>query len=158
MEACRAMSDPIEHLYTLHTNPFLFATTLRGFFEYSKPRQHSVLLSYLVLPIVLDQGNRDFLESARRTSNLRTMLTHRQLLTAIPQRLEDYREVTNDTLRYLISSNLLTVNGTQVQLGLSDALDPVAPPGAVAAANKLAEFLNPFDVPTIYRLLGVMQL
>lgn len=158
MEARRAMSDPIDHLYTLHTNPFLFASTLRGFFEHLKPRQHSVLLAYLVLPIVLEQKNRDFLEKARRTSNLRTMLTHRELLTAIPQRLEDYRQVTNDTLRYLVSAELLTMDGTQARLGPYNAVDPVAPPGAVVAAAKLAEFFKPFDVPAIYRLLGVMQL
>jgi hypothetical protein len=152
------MSDPINHLYTLHTNPFLFATTLHGFYESLGPRQHSVLLAYLVLPIVLEQKNRDFLQKARSNSSLRTMLTHRDLLTAIPQRLEDYREVTMDTLKYLVSAHLLEVKGTDIVLGPSRPTDLTAPSGTVAAARKLAEFFNPFDVPAIYRLLGVMQL
>jgi hypothetical protein len=152
------MSDPISHLYTLHTNPFLFATTLHGFYDQLGARQHSVLLAYLVLPIVLEQKNRDFLQKARSTSSLRTMLTHRELLTAIPQRLEDYRQVTVDTLRYLVSAHLLEVQGSEVVLGPNSPPDPIAPPGAVAAARKLAEFFKPFDVPTIYRLLGVIQL
>ena len=152
------MSDPISHLYTLHTNPFLFATTLHGFYESLGPRQHSVLLAYLVLPIVLEQKNRDFLQKAKSNSNLRTMLTHRDLLTGIPQRLDDCREVTIDTLKYLVSAHLLEVEGSTVVLGSSRPTDLTAPSGTVAAARKLAEFFKPFDIPTIYRLVGVMQL
>ena len=152
------MNDPIEHLYTLHTNPFLFATTIHGFYECLALRKHSVLLAYLVLPIVLEQKNRDFLLKARSSSNLRTMLTHRDLLTGIPQRLEDYREVTVDTLKYLVSAHLLEVKGTDIVHGPTPLTDITAPLCTVAAARKLARFFDPFDVPTIYRLLGVMQL
>lgn len=152
------MSDPISHLYTLHNNPFLFATTLHGFYTCLTPRKHSVLLAYLVLPVVLEQKNRDFLQKARSTSSLRTMLTHRELLTAIPQRVEDYRHLSVETLRYLVSAGQLQVHGTNVFVGPKAPTDPIAPPGAVAAARKLAEFFEPFDVPTTYRLLGVMQL
>lgn len=158
MEARCVMSDPISHLYTLHNNPFLFATTLHGFYDCLAPRKNSVLLAYLVLPVVLEQKNRHFLQKARSTSSLRTMLTHRELLTAIPQRVEDYRQLSVDTLRYLISAGQLQVHGTNVSVGPNAPTDPIAPPGAVAAARKLAEFFEPFDVPTIYRLLGVMQL
>lgn len=158
MEAHSAMSDPIVHLYTLHNNPFLFATTLHAFYDCLAPRKHSVLLAYLVLPVVLEQKNRDFLQKARSSSNLRTMLTHRELLTAIPQRVEDYRQLSVDTLRYLVSAGQLQLRGTTVLAGPTAPDDPISPPGAVAAARKLAKFFEPFEVPTIYRLLGVMQL
>jgi hypothetical protein len=152
------MNDPISHLYTLHTNPFLFASTLHGFYECLGEHERSVLLAYLVLPIVLEQKNRDFLLKARSTSNLRTMLTHRELLTAIPQRLDDYKEATIKTLRYLVSANVLEIKGMSVLIGANSLPDQTAPPGTVSAARKLAEFFKPFDVPAIYRLLGVMQL
>lgn len=152
------MTDPISHLYVLHTNPFLFASTLHNFYERLGPRQHSVLLAFVVLPIVLEPKNREFLLKARSTSSLRTMLTHRELLTGIPQRLEEYREVTMETLRYLVSARLADVDDARVLLGSSRLTDSTSPPGTVSAARKLADFFAPFDVPTIYRLLGVMQL
>jgi len=152
------MSNPIDHLYTLHTNPFLFAATLHAFYESLGPQKHSMLLSYLVLPIVLEQKNRDFLRKARSNSNLRTMQARRELLTAIPQRLEDYRQVTIDTMKYLISAHLLEVNGTTISVGPNQLTDQTSPPGAVLAARLLATFFKPFDITTIYRLLGVMQL
>jgi hypothetical protein len=154
------MSDPIVHLYVLHNNPFLFATTMHGFYESLGSRPRSILLAFLVLPIVLDTRNRTFLEKARSTSNLRTMLARQELLRAVPQRAQDYREVTTATLKYLFSNRLLEFEGDVVipTLSPSQLIDPVAPDGAVVAARKLAEFFQPFDVPTIYRLLGVMQL
>lgn len=158
MEAGCAMSDAIENLFTLHNNPFLFATTLHGFFVSLGEKQNSVLLAYIVLPIVLEQQNRDFLSKARSTSNLRTMMTHRNLLVGIPARLEDYRQVSLETLRYLVSARLLDVLGTSVLPGSNAPTDPISPPSAVDAARKLAEFFKPFDVPSIYRMLGVMHL
>ena len=158
METRNAMTDPLSYLYVLHTNPFLFAATLHGFYDSLGPRDHSVLLAYLVLPVVLDQKNREFLNKAKSTSNLRTMMTRRDLLGGIPQRLEDYREVTMETLKYLVGSCQLEVNNNSVLIGPSPLTDFTAPSGTVSAARKLADFFKPFDVPTIYRSLGVMQL
>ena len=152
------MSDPIEHLYTLHNNPFLFAATLHVFYENLGLHEHSVLLAYLVLPIVLEQKNRDFLCKAKSTSSLRTMQTRRDLLTTIPQRLEDYRHVTTDTVKYLISAHILEIDGATISIGRNKLTDQTSPLGAVAAARRLATFFKPFDVPTIYRSLGVMHL
>jgi hypothetical protein len=154
------MNDPIAHLYVLHNNPFLFASTLRAFYEILEPRPRSVLLAFLVLPIVLDPRNRTFLQRATSRSSLRTMLARRELLRATSQRVDDYRNVTIDTLKYLVSAHLLDLDGDTVlvNFGKSQLVDSIAPDGAVLAARKLAEFFQPFDVPTVYRLLGVMQL
>lgn len=153
------MSDPLHHMYVLHTNPFLFATTVHAFYERLGTKEKSILLAYLILPIVLDKRNRLFLARAKSTSSLRTMLADPKKMRALPARVEQFREVTNGTLRYLFSLNALCMKEDSVVLGdIDEPLSDVAPENAVAAARKLADWLQPLDIPTIYRTLGVLQL
>lgn len=149
----------IDHLYTLHNNPFLFARALLEFYEALGDKEHSALLAYLVLPIVLDKDNRDALIRAIATSNLRTFVNRGERLRALPDRVADYRENGNACLRYLVSLEAIKFDGSTVLVKNKDVLNTqISPPGICDAARVLARFFRNHEVPTIFRMLGVMGL
>lgn len=149
----------IGHLYVLHNNPFLFARALLDFFEALGEKEHSALLAYLVLPIVLDKDNRDVLMRAIATSNLRTFVSRGERLRALPDRVADYRENGNACLRYLLSVDAIEFEGSTVRVKNKNALSKqISQPGICDAARVLARFFRNHEVPTIFRMLGVMGL
>lgn len=149
----------IDHLYVLHNNPFLFARALLEFFEALGEKEHSALLSYLVLPIVLDKDNRDVLVRAIATSNLRTFVGRGERLRALPDRVAEYRENGNACLRYLVSLDAIKFEGSMVRVKSMHALNKqISPPEVCDAARVLARFFRNHEVPTIFRMLGVMGL
>lgn len=149
----------IDHLYVLHNNPFLFARALYDFFEVLEEKEHSALMAYLVLPIVLDKANRDVLMRAIATSNLRTFINRGERLRALPDRVAAYRENSNACLRYLVSLDAIKFDGSKVRVKNNDALNKqISPPDVCEAARVLARFFRNHEVPTIFRMLGVMGL
>jgi hypothetical protein len=153
------MTSAIDHLYELHSNPFLFSNALYAFFETLGEKEHSVLLAYLVLPIALNSENGKALGKARRTSNLRTFVSKQGRLSALPGRIEDCREVTNATLRYLFSLKAIKASGDMLVVEPGIILpDETSPPGLVLAASVLGRFFKEYQVPAVYRMLGIMAL
>src|SRR5262249_55502048 len=122
-------------------------------------KEHSLLLSYLVLPIALDGENRKALGRSKSTSCLRTFASKQGRLRALPERLEECREVTNATLRYLLSLKAVKAHGDMVVVEPRTELpDKTPPPGLVWAASVLGRFLGEYQVPAVYRMLGIMAL
>lgn len=150
----------IEHLYVLHNNPFLLARTLLEFFEaLGDDKENSLFLAYLVLPIVLDKENRAALTRAISTSNLRTFIGRGERLRAMPERVAHYRSSCNACLRYLISVNAIEFVGCSVRVMNSGVMsNHMSPHGVNNAARVLAGFFKNHQVPTIYRMMGVMGL
>lgn len=149
----------IEHLYVLHNNPFLFARAMAAFFESVGNKEHTLVLAYLVLPIILDEENRKVLGRARPNSNLRTFVAHEERLRSLPKRVEHYREITNSTLRYLFSLKVIETVDNTVQVVRKETIaDQVTLDGLIKAAQVLGRFFKDYPVPAIYRMVGVMSL
>lgn len=153
------MTSALDHLYELHTNPFLFARAMLAFFESLGEKEQSVLLAYLVLPIVLNRENRTFLSRAKSNSSLRTFSSKPERLRALPERVEAYRENTNATLRYLISLKAIRLSDRRIVVVDGVELpDGTSPDGLVSAAATLGRFFKDYQVPAVYRMMGVMAL
>lgn len=153
------MTSAIDHIYELHTNPFIFSNAMLSFFEALGEKEHAVLLSYLVLPIALDGEARTFLKRANSTSNLRTFVSKVDRLRALPERVENYRACTNATLRYLFSLRAIQLSVDCIVVSRNATLpDEASPDGLVKAANTLGRFFKEYPVPAVYRMIGVMEL
>ena len=153
------MNDPIHLLHVLHNNPFIFAPVIGNFYKVLGDKENSFLLGYLILPITLHQPSRKFLNNANRRSSLRTMLKDRGNIYGLDERVALYREITNTTIQYLLGSGSISVHG-QVAVSAADCqiLDGPSPSGVIKAARRLGTFFQPYDVPTVFRMLGVMSL
>lgn len=151
--------DVIQHLQALHNNPFIFAQPMANFYAALPPKEGSLLLAYLVLPIVLQEPARTVLKKNSSRTTLRSFLSERDRIFGLESRVQAWRDMTNTTVQYLSGTNILAIesNLTVVCTKSSD-LEDISPPGVAVSAKKLAKIFSPYDVPTIYRMLGVMKL
>lgn len=153
------MSDPIHHLNVLHNNPFILAKPMQAFFKELGYKEQSILLAYLVLPLTLHMPSRTFLKRARSNSSIRSMVKERKRIYALDLRMHRHREMTNLTLQYLLSHKaLLLMDKMVIQNSDNQELDCPSPDGVLKAAISLARIFSPYDVPTIYRKLGLHAL
>ena len=153
------VGDIIQHLQTLHNNPFIFAQPMANFYAALSPKEGSLLLAYLVLPIVLQEAARQVLKRNSGRTTLRSFLLERDRIFGLESRVQALREMTNITVQYLTGANILAIesNLTVIRTKSSD-LEDISPPDVAASAKKLGKIFAPYDVPTIYRMLGVMKL
>lgn len=153
--------DIIRHLQTLHNNPFIFAQPIANFYAFLPQKEGSLLLAYLILPIVLQGRARTVLEKNSGSTTLRSFLSERDRIFGLESRMQAWRDMTNTTVQYLTGANILAINPHNLMVTCTKAaadLEDVSPPGVAVSAKKLGKIFAPFDVPTIYRMLGVMKL
>lgn len=159
MEVGIAMSDPIEHLEVLSNNPFIFASSILRFYEALGIKRHSLLFAYLLLPISLQEERRKFLIRSTVRSSLRTMLANKRIFNGLAELVEDYKSITNTTLQYLISAGAIAIVDDEVIVtGGLVGHDVPAPKGLEKATTALAGFFKPYEVPMVYRMVGVFTL
>jgi len=152
------MSTAIEHLAVLHNNPFIFAPALAEFYSEFGSGKKGMLLAYLVLPLVLPGESRKYLRAVRVNSSLRMLLNDRARIHGLTVRVQQYRRITDKTLQYLVDAAVIEV-GADLSIAVTGQVSGgVAPEGVTAAARGLAKLCLPYDVQTVYRMLGVKSL
>lgn len=153
------MSDPIHNLRILHNNPFIFSSALVAFFKELGEKERSFLLGYFVLPMTLHSSSHDFLCKATQRSSLRSMLKDQERIYGLDERVARYRWMTNTTVQYLLGTGGISMQSQLVvAVDEQQAADGPSPDGVVKAARRLGILFHPYDVPTIFRMLGVMAL
>ena len=154
------MSKAIQYLGTLYNNPFIFGHALHAFYKGLSEKNNGVLLSYLVLPLTLYPASQRYLiQRQNPNSCLRILAREHNRIFGLQERIQEYREITNTTLQYAINIGTLKMNEYMSVEILSEWPDSfISPPNAGKAAERLGGFMANFDVPTIYRMLGVKEL
>lgn len=152
-------TNAIQHYVTLARSPLLLAPVIESFFQELRSSEKNILLGYLVLPMVLYPPSRDFLKQARATSSIRTLCSERIRLAGFPQRVNELRSTSSlamqnsiDCGRLILHSDLSLEFGEHL-INLSNGMQV-----EVKAAKRLASIFEPYNVPTVYRLLGVTNL
>lgn len=152
------MTAAIEHLEVIHNNPFIFSTALTEFYSELGAIKNNILLAYLVLPLVLPEHIRDYLQSVRSSSSLRTMRQERSRIHGLASRVCQHRSMTDKTLQYLLDMNIIKINPDMAIAISGKSCAAVGPIGTDVAARGLAKLCRPYDVQTVYRMLGVRSL
>lgn len=152
------MSTAIEHLDVLHNNPFIFAPALAEFYSEFGSARRGMLLAYLVLPLILPERPRMYLRAVQANSSLRMLLKERNRIHGLAARVQQYRRITDKTLQYLVDATIIEIGADLSIVVTGQVSSGVAPEGATAAARGLAKLCHPYDVQTVYRILGVKSL
>ena len=153
------MSNAIASYDVIHNNPFIFAPLFVEFFKSAPSTSNSILLSYLVLPLVLPRESRAFLANATSKSTMATFLRKRAFLEGLNERIGEYRKLTNQSLRHAIDLGLVKVSDDLAIRVLVENFDlSYAPASAPRAAKRLGTLFSPYDIPTIYRTFGIKKL
>lgn len=152
------MTDQIRHLQVLHNNPFIFGSAFIEFFEALGTKEKALLLGYLVLPMILHQPSHKFLSKANSRSSLRTMLQDCSRIYGLNERVTQYRQMTRMTVQYLLGTGGISVH-SHLDISVNQqVVEGPSPAGVIKAARQLGTFFRPYDVPTVFRMLGVMSL
>lgn len=151
--------NSIQHYATISRSPLLLAPIIEAFFEELSHTKNGVLLAYLVLPLVLNPATKDFLVKAKSTSSLRTFSKDRTHLSGLPARVEEFRSICNVALQNSINCGRLTIDQSlSVQVVLENKIEDPLFIKEKKAAKRLAIFFEPYEVVTIFRILGVNNL
>ena len=144
---------------TLTRSPLVLAPVIESFFLALERQERSVLLGYLVLPIVLHAPSRQFLGNAKSTSSLITFCKNKDFLVGLAARVERWKHVTGVAMLNSISCNRIVVM-EDLSIVAGQAADKVEElmPKETKAAKKLARLMSPYSVPAVYRILGVGRL
>lgn len=154
------MIKRIEYLYTLYNNIFAYTPLLHSFYEEYIGQDKDILLSYLILPLVLNETSRNKLVKLTARSSLFTFCKYEECIIGLPERIKQYKAVTNDCIQYGVDRGLFTVSDSlHIEVSkLENSENFIVDNDKIKAAKKIAMILKSFDIPTIYRNLGVAEL
>ena len=154
------MIKRIEYLYTLYNNIFAYTPLLHSFYEEYIGQDKDVLLSYLILPLVLNETSRNKLVKLTARSSLFTFCKYEECIIGLPERIKQYKAVTNDCIQYGVDRGLFTVSDSlHIEVSkLENSENFIVDNDKIKAEKKIAMILKSFDIPTIYRNLGVAEL
>lgn len=167
------MSNAIQSFGALYNNPFIFMPIFLSFYDSLGEKPRSILLSYLVLPLVLYPESHSFLVKAIPRSSMKTLveansrnskekmekIDKRSRIYGIEERIVGYRDLTNASLQYAVDVSILDIDeDLSVEVTSDWHTTPICSPEQLKAAYNLGRLFKPYDVPTIYRNLGVKRL
>jgi hypothetical protein len=152
------MSKAIQSFATIYNNPFIFVPLFAEFYASLGPQPKSVLASYVVLPLCLHPETRKFFTNAKKTSTLHTFTRERSRLYGLPERVARYRTLTNTTLQHGFNLEELQLGADlSIHAQVPRACD-FCPAESAKAARNLGKIVAPFDMITLYRVLGIKSL
>lgn len=151
--------NAIQHYVALTRSPLLLSPIIESFFQEIRPSGKNLLMGYLVLPIVLYPPSRDFLRNANARSSVRSFCADRGRLAGLPRRVAELRTTTSLAMQNAIDCNRLILHSDlSLEYAEQQRNAGLGMPNEIKAAKRLASIFEPYDVPTIYRLMGVTNL
>lgn len=153
------MIKSIKHVHKVYNNPFLLTPLILSFYKNYSGQPKDILLSYLILPLILHDSSRVWLKSATTRSSLTTFGRNRENYYGLPERIEEYKNITNKCIQYAIDKKVIIINNEmQVSLLQSEIEIPTFLGDSVKAAENIYKIFKNLDIASIYRSLGVKQL
>jgi len=153
------MIKSIKHIHKVYNNPFLLTPLILNFYENYSGQNNDILLSYLILPLVLNDDTRKWLLKARTNSSLTTFGKRRENYYGLPERIKEFKNITNQCLQYAIDKKFIEVNSALQIKVLQPDMDCLGfLKDAIKASENINKIFKDIDVVSIYRALGVKQL
>ncbi len=86
-------------------------------------------------------------------------MSKRERIYGLNERIAEYWGLTNKSFQHAVDIGILEIDETLSVNVVSDfPLDTMFVPDPITAAGRLGLLFNPFDVPTVYRMLGVKKI
>ena len=157
--------DSIKHISIIYNNPFIFYPLFVEFYSNIPQKDKNILLSYLVLPLVLYHPSRLAIKNSQAgsRSTIYSVFSDRKTeerIFGLEERIKSYKSLTNDSLRYAITSGMLVLNDNlSISIkNLKLANKKLWQRDILMAAKKMGILLAQYDKLTWYSILGVKEL
>jgi hypothetical protein len=153
------MKKITENISIIHNNIFVLTPLLVSFYKNYHGKKNDLLLSYLILPIVLNQKCIEKLQKIRTDSNLIRLVADKDCMAGFAERFEFYKHITNQCIQYAIDCGYIKIDNLQVKVikneiqftdsSLSDSMN---------LASNLFKLFKSLDVINIYLKFGIKKL
>ena len=167
------MSKAIQNLDILYNNPFVLTPLIVTFYEkYEGKQQKDMFIAYLILPIVLYEYSKIILKTKKK--ELRTFINYIQKediknnkieikrndkLFGLPNRVDEFKELTNLCLQYAFDTGSLRLNkDLSITFIKNDFKIDQSIVEYNKAAQNLALLLKNEKITHIYMRLGIKKL
>lgn len=147
-----------KHIKILNTNPFFCSLLFQAFYKGFEKKQCSILLQYLVLPIVLYSETRNTLEKLTTKTDFENYVESNKLyLIELQDRIWELKNLTNRTLIYLHSHNKINLDA-EIEI-----LEPITYENFsdeiktnLRASHYLGYLFSNMETSEVYRTLNVI--
>jgi len=153
------MTSAIEHLGNLHQNPYILAPLIEVFYRELAVEKRDTLLSYLVLPLILNKDVFPLLKVVRNDSTFFTKFKDKSVLSDVSSRVTDFKSVTNSCMQILFELNVFSISdGRVIELGINTLSSYSSDENKKKASKNLAKLIGDYDIVECYRLLRIIKL
>lgn len=149
----------VKHTYTIYNNPFLLTPLFVEFYKVYEGQEKDFLLAYLILPLVLHENTRATLKNARSSSSIHTFTKKKDNLYGLPQRVQEYKELTNKCMQNAIDNKFLSID-EELRIRVVNDKNDYEPSlkEAIKASANIIKIVKKFDIVAVFRLLGLKTL
>lgn len=154
------MSKAIDNIYTILNNPFKLMELIVDFYFYYENQDNDMLLSYLILPLILNEDSRKKLKNLHDYSNLVSLIKDTNSIIGLELMIDEYKDVTNKCIQIAISNGYLELKKNRSLSRTSKILENSFYNNSEMskATKKFAKILKSNDIISIYRMLGVKKI
>jgi hypothetical protein len=122
-------------------------------------KERGILLSYIAIPLILSHNSRRSLKNANSTSCLRTFCNKRENLYGLNSLVDNEKDLVNTAIQYGIEMGSMEITPSlSLKINRRKGQHKSLPPEFSKATETLARFVRPYEIPTTFKMLGVMQL
>lgn len=154
------MSRAVDSIYTILNNPFTYEELFTTFYKNYNNKENDLLLSYLILPLVLNEDSRRKILHLNKKSNLLSLTKDRNSIIGLELMITENMTLTNKCIQLCLAHGYLIL-GNKMELVRTDKLlsQKVLNDNELSrAVKKIAQLIETYDVVSVYRMLGVKNI
>jgi len=153
------MSTALEHLEILYKNPFSLSPNLVQFYLSLGEKRQSLLLAYLVVPLLLKGESRNALTRTNKRSSIFTFTQDRTRIYGLNESVIKTKNLVNNCLQHAVDSGWVTIlENNVIQAKVATASELSVNESERRACERFAQICKPHDVRTIYRTFGIRSI
>lgn len=153
------MSRFSDSISTLHNNVFALTPIFISFYKNMKSKDHNMLLSYFILPIVFHPACLNEIAELRSNSKLTRIVSNKTYMAGFPESFEYFKQITNNCMQYAVDCGYLRIDKKLRVEVINDDIRYADPTlgRSIQLASKLHNIFT-LDVVNTYLAFGIKGL
>ncbi|SHO62008.1 three component ABC system middle component [Algoriphagus zhangzhouensis] len=154
------MNDFGESIYKIYNNPFILTPIIISFYKNYYGNEKDILLSYLILPIVLEIDHLSEIKMINVKTPLSRFTKNKEFMAGFYDRFEHYQHITNLCLKYALECDYIKINQNLKVTVITDEIlytDPSLKK-SLEISNNLHKVFKKINIVNIYQAFGIKKL
>lgn len=153
------MSKFSNSISVIHNNVFSLTPIFISFYKNLKSKENDILLSYFILPIVLNPLCLNELIELRSNSRLNRIISNKDYMAGFTENFEYFKHITNNCLQYAVDCGYIEVKNNLSVNVISDDMQyaDIALTDSIRLASQLHKVFT-LDVINTYLAFGIKGL